>query len=614
MTITSGAADASQVLTISVPKISIEGTPLPDDQASLLLSMTVETCIGRPDLCELSFAQPSDQQGTPSNDIPASWAPGKALKIEASDRTVLFEGEVTSVDFLGSVSSSTTVVLLAYDKRHRMFRKESVKVCKDQSFKDIVTALLGEVGLQHDLSGLPSTVMKYYLHEGTVGDLVDRLCDEYGLYHLNKAGKVVVKKASELTEEAGTIQASVELMEFRLRQTTSSDRAKAEVRGWDPKTKEAIVGTKPRANGLPGTTPEGPQSQSAFGFEGNLFHTAHVSAQAEADARALGVIAGNVDAGMQLDATTFFLPKMTAGKLVEVKGIPTRFAGKYRLTSVRHQFDPDEGGRSYLVCRGAGDLTLPGLLQQAVLEGHTLSSLGGGHGLQPALVTNVKSAPGEGALGDQGAAGEVKVKLPWLGDNIESGWLRVVTVGGGNDRGFFVMPEVNDEVLVAFHNGDMRSGYVLGGLYNGQDKAPRSAALLTDGSKIQERVWRSRTGHEIVLGDKEGSEYVQIKTKGDEMVVRLDVKEKLLKITGDDITIENKGKVTIKSTGEISVKSDADLKMEAMNIELKAQQNVKVEGLQVSINGQTGAEVKGAKVDITAQGPATVKGNPIMLN
>lgn len=616
MTMTSGAADTSQVLTSSRPKIFINGTALPDNQAALLLSMDVETCIGRPDLCELSFAPPSDQQGTPADDIPAGWAPGKALKVEASDGTVLFEGEITSVDFIGSVSASTTIVLLAYDKRHRMFRKEVVKVCKDQSFKDVVTALLGELGLQHDLSGLPTTVMKYYLHEGTVGDLVDRLCDEFGLYHLGQAGKVVVKKASDLSEEVGAIQASIEMMDFRLRQTTSSDRAKAEVRGWDPKTKEAIVGSKTRADGLPGTVPEGPKSQTAFAFEGNLFHTTHVSAQAEAEARALGMMAGNVDAGMQLDATTLLLPKMAAGKIVEVKGIPTRFAGKYRLTSVRHQYDQVEGGRSHLVCRGADDVTLPGLLQQAALDGRPPSSLGAGHRLQPAIVSNVKSATGEGALGDQGAAGEVKVKLPWLGENIESGWLRVVTVGGGHERGFFVMPEVGDEVLVAFHNGDMRSGYVLGGLYNGKDTAPRSAAQLTDGSVVQERIWKSRAGHEIVLGDKSGEEFILIKSSDEKYQIILDVKDSAVRIaSAGEVSITAEKDLILEAQGEVSITAGKDIKMEGNNIKAKAQMNVDVEGgTKVSINGQAGAELKGAKVDINAQGPATVKGNPIMLN
>jgi phage baseplate assembly protein gpV len=618
MTMTSGAEGLNLKTFGLQPKITIDGAPISDSQIRSLMSMLVETSIGRPNLCELRFVQAMDTQGTPEDDITAAWAPGKKLKVEAGE-DLLFVGEITSIDFLGSVASPTEVVLLAFDKRHRMYRHETVRVFKDSSFKDIVVALLGEIGLSNaDLSGLPTTVMKYYLHEGSVGDLIERLCDRYALACLwddtSGEGQVAVMKPSQLTVDAGSIRLAVEMLEYRLRQTTSSDRAKAQVRGWDPKQKQAIVGDANRVD-PPGGVVAGPKAQPAFQRADALFHTTYVASQNDAKTEAEALLAGNVDAGMQLDAMTNFLPKAAAGKLIEVEGVPERFAGKYRLTSVRHRYDHTEGGRSDLVCRGADDTTLTGLLEQAVLGGMPATALSVGHGLQPAQVTNVKSNAGEGAVGDQGAAGEVKVKLPWLGDDIESGWLRVVTVGGGKERGFFVMPEIGDEVLVAFHNGDMRTGYVLGGLYNGKDAAPRSAALLTDGTVIQERVWKSRAGHEIVLGDKDGSEYVQIALGDGKTRIRMDKKDTKLTIETTNVTILPNGKIEILSDGEITMKAKTDFKLEAANITLKAQQKVTIEGgTQVSINGTAGAELKGAKVDINSQGPATVKGNPIMLN
>ena len=614
MTMTSGAEGLDLSAFGVQPKIEIGGSPITDQQLQSLMSMEVETAIGRPDLCELRFIQAMDQQGTPSDDITSAWAPGKELKVLfGTDQ--LFLGEITSVDFEGSVASSTETVLLAFDKRHRMYRHELVKVFKDATYADVVGGLLGEIGLTaKDLSGLPTTVMKYYLHEGTVGDLIERLCARYALCCVWKDGKVSVKKPSELTQNVGTIRPSVEMLEYRLRQTTSSDHAKSQVRGWDPKNKEAIISDGTRAD-PPGGVVAGPKAQQAFSREDALFHTTHVAAAAEGAAVAAALLAANVDAGMQLDATTNLLPKATAGKLITVEDVPARFAGAYRLTSVTHRYDHADGGRSRLVCRGADDTTLTGLLEHAVLGGAPAAALSAGHGLQPAIVTNVKSVPNEGALGADGAAGEVKVKLPWLGDAIESGWLRVVTVGGGKERGFFVMPEVNDEVLVAFHNGDMRAGYVLGGLYNGKDAAPRSAAQLTDGSVIQERVWKSRAGHEIVLGDKDGEEFILIKSSDEKLQIVLDVKEEAIRIASTgDVTITAEKDLWLEAKGEMNIKAAKDIKMEGANINAKAQTKVAIDGAQVAVNGSGTTEVKGGKVDITSNGPATVKGNPIMLN
>lgn len=614
MTMTSGAEGVrTQVIGVQ-PKITIEGSLLNAAQMASLLSLEVESTVGRADLCEVRILQTMDPQGTPSDDVNAGWVPGKQLKIEW-DTTVVFDGEITSVDFLGGNASSTEIVLLAFDKRHRMYRQELVNVYLDSTFKDIVGNLLGRCGLGHDLSGLPPTVMKYYLHEGSVGDLIERLCDQYGLYCLWKSGKVLVKKSSELSDEAGVLRGTAELLEFRFRQTTSADYSKAEVRGWDPKKKEAIVGTGSRADALPGGgVVAGVDSMKDF-TETTLRDTAFVSAVAEANARAVGALTSNVDAGMQLDATVFLDPRMAAGKVVVIQEVPKRFAGKYRLTSVRHRYDHLEGGRSVIVCRGADDTTLSGLLEQAVLGGAPAGRRLG-HGLQPAVVSNLKSDPAGGALGKDGAAGEVKVKLPWLGDNIESGWLRVVTVGGGNGRGLMVMPEVNDEVLVAFHDGDTRSGYVLGGLYNGLDAAPRSGTLLSDGSAIHERVWRSKAGHEIVLGDKGGEEYVQITSSDVKMTIRLDVKEGMITIDSKgDVMVAAEGDLGIDAKGAVSITAGKDLKLEGQNVKIAGQQNVDVKAaLNATVEGTAGAAVKGAKVDINSQGPATVKGTPIMLN
>ena len=74
-------------------------------------------------------------------------------------------------------------------------------------------------------------------------------------------------------------------------------------------------------------------------------------------------------------------------------------------------------------------------------------------------------------------AGKVKLKFPWLhesdGGERESNWARIATAMAGNDRGTFLMPEVGDEVIVAFEKGSFDHPYVIGFLWNGKDKPPK---------------------------------------------------------------------------------------------------------------------------------------------
>jgi uncharacterized protein involved in type VI secretion and phage assembly len=87
------------------------------------------------------------------------------------------------------------------------------------------------------------------------------------------------------------------------------------------------------------------------------------------------------------------------------------------------------------------------------------------------------------------ADGQVKVHFPWLDEKHETDWIRIATMMAGKDRGSFFMPEVQDEVLVAFEHGDARFPFVIGFLWNGVDKTP--------GQHVRDRVFKSKNGHSI---------------------------------------------------------------------------------------------------------------------
>jgi phage baseplate assembly protein gpV len=85
--------------------------------------------------------------------------------------------------------------------------------------------------------------------------------------------------------------------------------------------------------------------------------------------------------------------------------------------------------------------------------------------------------------------GQVKVHFPWLDEQHETDWVRIATIMSGGAAGSFFMPNVQDEVLVAFQHGDTRFPYVIGFLWNGQDLPP-----ATD---VRDRKLVSKNGHMI---------------------------------------------------------------------------------------------------------------------
>jgi uncharacterized protein involved in type VI secretion and phage assembly len=96
---------------------------------------------------------------------------------------------------------------------------------------------------------------------------------------------------------------------------------------------------------------------------------------------------------------------------------------------------------------------------------------------------------------DSTSQGRVQVQLPGL--PIEPPWARVAVPDAGSDRGVYFMPQVDDEVLVAFEHGDVTRPYVIGSLWNGTDGPPASAP--TDPQ--YKRIIKTPQGHVIELDD-----------------------------------------------------------------------------------------------------------------
>ena len=146
----------------------------------------------------------------------------------------------------------------------------------------------------------------------------------------------------------------------------------------------------------------------------------------------------------------------------------------------------------------------------------------------------------------------------------------------------FFLPEQNDEVLVAFEQGDITRPYIVGALWNGEDKPPQSNS---DGQN-NVRLIRSRSGHSVRFDDSAGAEKIEIIDKSGENSVTIDTLSNSISIkSAQDIVIEApKGKISLRARN-VEVKSTAETNVDAQtSLDLKAGATMTIKGQRVNIN------------------------------
>ncbi|MGY1636832.1 phage baseplate assembly protein V [Geodermatophilus sp. SYSU D00742] len=168
-------------------------------------------------------------------------------------------------------------------------------------------------------------------------------------------------------------------------------------------------------------------------------------------------------------------------------------------------------------------------------------------------------------LDDPDGLARVRVTLPHL-DNQVSDWARLSVPMAGKDRGTFFRPQKGDEVLLACEHGDPRRLYVLGSLWNGQDKPPSGMGEPEDNAI---RAIVTPRGQRIVLDDTPGAEKIQVLDSSGKQTVVID---------GSTITVHaDAGKVDVTASGDVSVSAGGDLT-------LHAARTVTITGTKVNIN------------------------------
>ena len=223
--------------------------------------------------------------------------------------------------------------------------------------------------------------------------------------------------------------------------------------------------------------------------------------------------------------------------------------------------------------------------------------------------------------------GRVKLLFPWLAEEKEetvhieddkerahSYWARVATLMAGKKRGTFIIPEVNDEVLVAFEHGQLDRPVVIGMLWNSEDQPP---VMMDADGKNDIRAFHTRSGHKVVFNDSDDKPSILIVDNRGKNRIFINSKDKKMEIEAEgDLTITVGGKLAITAKSDITIKSSTDVSVTAQaNLNLEATSAFSAKGnSKAALESSAQTEVKGTAVSINGSGVTEVKGGIVKIN
>lgn len=597
---------------IAKPKLEIDGNEASKDLMEDIVQISVEESLHLPGMFTLVIQNAYD----PGRKEDKPWkhqklfAIGKPIKIgftsstteakefQEEDTGYLLEGEITAMEAHFTSGSQAPVIIRGYDVSHRLQRGRYNRSFQNMKDSDIVKKIAGEVGIPtgtiddtggpHGFGDITGANGYVFQNNQTNLQFFRERAARNGFELFVQDGKLNFRKPK--VDESLELKWLENLHSFSVRVSSAQQVSEVEVRGWDYSRKQPILETA-KAEKVWTETENGKGSRTSTSFKGKpptpkmivvdqpVFTNQEAKTIAQTFCDELGGEFVHADAKAEGN------PKIRPGKVVKVQDMGN-YSGKYYVTETRHFYHEGVYTTEFSV-RG--------------LRGGDLLSM-----LSPQTPRQTGQTPLVGIVTDNKDPkkwGRVRVKFPTLTEDHASYWARVVGTGAGPNRGFDCLPEINDEVLVAFEHGDIHRPYVIGGVWNGRDAPPERVDDSVVGGKVRLRTVKTRTGHtlQFVEEDKGASKkgvyidtvyghhihlndtdkFAEIKTR-DGHYVRLDDQSKKIEIK---TSLGGLATITMSSpTGEINIKAGTRLTLDAAQIDITATALVNVRGAIIKLN------------------------------
>ncbi|MEM7035633.1 MAG: type VI secretion system tip protein VgrG [Bacteroidota bacterium] len=515
------------------------------------------------------------------------FAPGEEVEILMgyhNNEEPVFKGIVIRQ---GIEFSNESEPILVVECRHEAIRmtvgRKNAAYDEDSTDSDVIETIIGRnKGLSADVEATSATqkeMIQYYVSDWDF--IVTRAEMNSMLVFTEEGNKVVVKKPDSSSSPSLCLTFGDTLYSFQAHMDARYQYPKVRSISWDY-ADQAIIEEE---GDDPGIQEQGNLSSSTLSDVIGLdeYHQMHSGQVVDQELKAWSEATMFRSRLAKVKGTARIQGfNLRPGETVEMQGVGDRFNGNVLITGVRHEFNANnwESELEFGLSRNWQHEAFDDY-QEADASG----LVPGIPGLQIAKVVQLEEDPdGEN---------RILVKVPVIEDDANGIWARVATLDAGDGRGSFFLPEVDDEVVLGFLNGDPRDPIVLGMLHSSAKPAPLDAS-----DDNHEKGFVTRSEMKLLFNDD--TKVITIETPGGNKITISD-EDKGMKLedqNGNFIELGSDG-ITIESAKDVNIKATGDVNIEGMNISESAQVQYKAEGTAgAEISSSATMVVKGSLVQI----------------
>jgi Rhs element Vgr protein len=582
--------------------ITADGKAL--DSAYQVTSIDIWAGVNKLPQCRLVISDGSPSEETFPISETTALIPGKALTVSLgydSQETKLFAGLIYRQGLQISQNGPSSLVVEATDKAMAMTLARRNAIFEKMTDGDVIKKLIGDAGLKATVSKtspVQPSIVQYYASDW---DLMLIRAQLNSMVAIVSAGEVKVAPPDTGVPPVLTLTYGDSILEFRAAMDASTQYAAGAIQSfaWDPATQKlATSGSASASVTEPGNISSA-ELAKVFGIKqftqqtGGTLEAADLTdwSSAELLKARLAKIRGEV----RFQGSGLAVP----GCMVTLAGLGDRFNGDAYVSAVHHQVV--EG-----LWLTTAEIGLPP--QWFAATAPEIAAPGAAGQLPP--VANLQTGIVLKIDGDPDGEFRVQVQLPLLQAGSLGVWARLGSFYASKDFGAEFYPEVGDEVVVAFMNGDPRFPVIVGSLYSKSLPPP-----IPPEAKNNRKTIMTRSKLSIEFDDELPAMELSTPAK---QSVRLDDKTGTVTVkdkNGNTITLAAGG-ITLDSAAKLTLHAKTDIAITAQGkVSLNGTAGVEISGLTIKANADTSFAAQGsAEAKLVSSGMVTVQGGLVKIN